>query len=246
MSKKILFVIGASSDMGMELIRKVYLKYDVIIAHYRQLSKQLEQLQEFCEDGVVSKISLTQADLISEDETKNMISEICGRGLFPTHIVHFPFPKTDNSKFVKTDWSVFQDMWNIGFRSLTLIAQSFIPRMIKEGGGKIVVMLSKALNNAAPKYCAHYTSVKYAMWGLVKSLSVEYADKNINVNAISPGWVDTKYNSNQHTIVVERNLANSPLKKYMQSSDIIPTIEFLLSEKANSINGQNIFITGGE
>lgn len=113
----VLLVIGASSDMGMSLIRSTHNHYNKIIAHYFHMSDELEALRK----EVGNKMVLIKADLSSENEVTNLIAktkEICD---CPSHIVHFPAPKCNNSKFHKIQWDVFQNEYNISVRSAVLI-----------------------------------------------------------------------------------------------------------------------------
>ena len=75
------------------------------------------------------------------------------------------------------------------------------------------------------------------MLGLVKALATEYAPKGITVNGISPAWVNTKYIDNQPDILKEQAAMNSPMGRNLEVAEIIPTIEYLLSEGASCING---------
>ncbi len=237
----VLLVIGASSDMGMALIRSTHQCYDYIIAHYRHMSDELEKLSQELQDRLV----LIQADLSREEEVIHMIGRIRDSQLAPTHIVHFPAPQCNNQRFHKIEWETIQNELDISLRSLVLILKEFLPAMAKKRYGRVVVILSFVINGMPPKYCANYVITKYAMLGLVRALAVEYADKGITVNGISPAWVETKYISNMHSILIEKNAQLSPIGRNLVPDDIIPAIDFLLSEKAGCINGENLSITCG-
>ena len=126
-----------------------------------------------------------------------------------------------------------------------LILNRFLPKMAKLKKGKVLIMLSSFVLGAPPKALSHYTSIKYAMLGLVKSLASEYADKNIQINAISPSMIDTKFLSNINEKFVELNAYNHPLKRNANVDDITPIMKILMSEETNYMNGVNIPITGG-
>ena len=97
-----------------------------------------------------------------------------------------------------------------------------------------------------PKALSHYTTIKYALLGLVKSLASEYADKCIRINAVSPSMTETKFLSNINEKLIEISAQNNPLNRNATPSDIVPAVKFLLSGDASFINGANIPITGGE
>lgn len=238
---KNLLVIGASSDMGMAIILRLNKNYDSIIAHYHHMNENLQSLKEQLGD----KLICLQADLSDELQTRKLIDEIKRTRVLPSHIIHFPAPICNNQRFHKISWNVFQNEMDISLKALILILQTFIPEMIKKHSGKIIIMLSSVVTNTAPAYCANYVVTKYAMLGLVKALATEYAGKGITVNGLSPSWVQTKYIANQPEMLVIKNAQASPIGRNLVVDDVIPTIEWLLSDGANCVNGQNIAITGG-
>lgn len=239
---KNLLVIGASSDMGMALIRKISSNYKKVIAHFYHMNDQLQCLK----NELGSRMVCLQANLSDELQVRKLIDEIRDTQVQPTHIIHFPAPLCNNQRFHKIAWDVFQNEMNISLKSLILILQSFMPGMIKQHYGKVIVMLSYVVNNSAPAYCTNYVVTKYAMLGLIKALATEYAGKGITVNGVSPAWVQTKYIANQPEVLIEQIAKNSPIGRNLTVSDVIPTIEYLLSDGAACVNGQNISVTGGE
>ncbi len=238
---KVLLVIGASSDMGVAAIDRVKDKFDFIIAHYLHMN---DELKKIC-DSMGDRCKLVQADLSVEDNIYNAIEFIKSTQLIPTHIIHFPAKQIKIQKFQKTKWEDIERGISISLKSLVLLLHSFLPDMTKQKYGKIVVMLSYVLDGMPPKYSADYVMIKYALLGLVKSLAVEYADKGITVNGISPAFTETRFIEGLLDYFKEENEKASPIGRNLMVDDIIPTIEFLLSEGSDCINGQNISITCG-
>lgn len=89
------------------------------------------------------------------------------------------------------------------------------------------------------------STIEYAMLGLVKSLTSEYSDKNIQINSISPSMCETKFLDNINENLVELSAYNHSLKRNAIVEDITPIIKILISNESNYINGVNIPITGG-
>lgn len=238
---KILLVTGASSELGTATIQAVAENYRYVIAHYHHMNKRLEQLQE----ELGGRLVCVQADLSDDQSTEALIAKIKESGYVPTEIVHFPAPPIITRKFHKTSWDVFQNSLDISVRSIVKILSAFLPGMSKEKCGKVVVMLSMAVNHMPPKYNSDYVLTKYALLGLVRSLAVEYADKGITVNGISPALVETRFVEGLHDFLIEENARQSPAGRNLKVEDVVPTIAFLLSDEAGCINGQNISITCG-
>ena len=237
---KVLLILGASSDIGQFLIEEVADSFDTIIAHYFSNDKSLITLKE----SLSEKLQMVKSDFNSEEETKQFIKYIENNLPCPTHIVHLPAKRTKYQNFHKSNWYDVEMDINISLRSVYMVLCSFIRKMVKLKKGKIVFMLTSCTINT-PKYMANYSVVKFALLGLMKSLAVEYADKGINVNAVSPSMVETKFLENVPHFVIEQNAENNPLKRNAEVGDVIPTIIFLLSEKADYITGQNIVVSGG-
>lgn len=236
----IILIIGASSDIGLALIKSIN-EECLIIAHYNNSNDELLNLSK----QIKNKLVILKADLASEEETINLLDTIELKYGTPNKIVHLAASKFENIRFKDLKWGDFQNDVNISLRSIILILNRFLPKLAKEKRGKIVCMLSSVTLNIPPKALAQYTTVKYAMLGLVKALASEYADKNIQINAISPSMCDTKFLDNINEKLVELNAYNHPLKRNAHIEDITPIIKMLISNESDYINGINIPITGG-
>ncbi len=241
MNEKILLVIGASSDVGISLIKKVQKDYSYILAHYTKENEKLSSLKE----ELGEKLLLFSCDFLEEESIYQFIENIKESGKIPTHIVHLSANKVENMKFHKVKWDKFDKDLKIGLRSLVIILNEFLPIMSKNKYGKVVVMLTSYTLNIPPKYLSSYVTSKYALLGLVKALSAEYAGKGITINGVSPSMIETKFLNSIPSLVVEQNAMNSPTGKNLTVDEVIPTFEFLLSDDANCITGQNIAITNG-
>lgn len=240
---RVLLVTGASSDVGMKLIQEVYTDYGRLYLQYRTMNGAFETLL-----GELSKkadIVPLQADLSNADSVLDMIKRIEDMGVIPDSIVHLAAPKAYNKQFHKEKWDNFEVGWEVGVHSLITVLQAFLPSMVKQKYGRIVLMLTSYTGNTPPKFQSSYVTVKYALLGLMKSLSAEYADKGITVNGISPGMMETKFLSELPELIVEQNRMNSPLGRNIDIEEVLPVIRYMLSDLGASMTGQNIVISGG-
>jgi 3-oxoacyl-[acyl-carrier protein] reductase len=243
MNNKILLVAGAGSDVGAALIKRVAGNYEKIICHYRSSVAIIEELQSL----FGKKIIPMQADFADLASTENFIKSVIGQNLAPTHFIHLSSSSDSsvNVKFGKTIWNQFDTEIDITFRSAVMCCQAFVPLMAKARYGKVVLMLSSQMVwGPAKPYSTAYTSVKHALFGLMKSLSAEYMNKGITVNGVSPSMMDTKFLL-VPDIVKQANIEASPIKRLLTVDDVVPAFEFLLSKGANCITGQNIAVTAG-
>ena len=236
----IILIIGASSDIGLDLIKSID-EECLILAHYNSSDEKLLELSK----SINNKIIMLKADLSSEDDILSMLNSIEENYGIPNKIIHLAAPKFENIRFKDVTWDNFQNDINISLKSLIIILNRFLPKLAKEKRGKIVCMLSSVVLNIPPKALVQYTTVKYAMLGLVKSLASEYSDKNIQINAISPSMVETKFLDNINEKFVELSAHNHPLKRNAKVEDITPILKMLISNESDYIHGVNIPITGG-
>ncbi len=239
--KKVLFVTGASSDIGIKIISEICGNYDVIWAHYNHENKALLNLKSQCGD----KLILIQADFSDLDSINVMTERIAESGDYPDHIIHLSAPKFRIQKFVKESIEAFRNDYFVSVDSIMIILKKFIPYMVKKKRGKIIFALTANVIGIPAKFQSSYTVSKYALLGLMKSLAVEYSDKGINVNAVSPSMINTKFLSEIPDLVIEQTAENSPMKRNLNVDEVTPMFRFLLSQEGDRITGENIAITGG-
>ena len=239
--KKILLVTGVSSDIGSLLVDKVAYQYDKILSHYRSSDEMVKKLQK----KYGNKIVPLQADFTDLASTQHLIDEIKKTGFYPDHIVHLPAQRIRTLQFHKQTWDNYQAGIDISLRSIMMILQQLIPHMTKQKYGKIVFMLTASVIGMPPKFLSPYVTIKYALLGLMKTLNSEYASKGISVNAVSPEMVETKFLSELSDLVKEQNAKNSTIGRNLQAEEVVPAIQYLLSDSGDMISGQNIGITSG-
>lgn len=241
MQKKLL-ILGSSSDIAIKYLQQYATNYHIIVAHYNNDSTKLQQLNKELE----RKIELVQADFSDEDKLVKFPIELKEKYSDFTHIIHFSSEKVKNCKYGKSEWNEYNNSINIQVRSIYEVLKVFLPIMSKNKYGKIVFTLSSCVKGVPPKYWGNYVMAKYSLLGLMKLLSSEYANKNININGVSPSMVETDFLENIPSLIVEKNAKLSPLERNAKTDDIVPVIDFLLSEESKYIMGQNILISGGK
>jgi enoyl-[acyl-carrier protein] reductase III len=139
------------------------------------------------------------------------------------------------------DWTM-----DINAAALLTCAQRAVPMMLQRGGGKIVAISSLGSIRAIPNYTVVGAS-KAAIESTVRHMAVELGPKNINVNVVSGGVVDTdalKHFPNRDSLL-ENSRANTPMGRLITPKDIADVTLFLCSDSAKMIQGQTITVDGG-
>lgn len=243
--QKVYIILGASSDLGIELIKRLVVnkKQDelFIIAHYHT---SYDKIQEIRDDNRGVIIEMVQADLGDLEDTRRFIEKVKEYGCSPDHIVNFSACAYQFNRLNELDVKRMNVDMTIQIYSFALICQAFIPGMVEKQYGKIVVMLSSATKGLPPKNTTEYTTVKYAILGLVKSLAVDYGEYGININAVSPGMIDTKFVRNIGRKIKEFTAEKNPRHRNLLVEDVVPAILFLMSEDSQFMNGTNINLSG--
>jgi enoyl-[acyl-carrier protein] reductase III len=146
-------------------------------------------------------------------------------------------------KVMGWDWTL-----NVNARGYLLVVQKAVPLMEKRGGGSIVAISSPGAQRVMPDYVAVGAS-KAALEALTRYVAVEMAPKNIVVNAVAPGLVETDalkfFSSLSDTNTIPRAIANTPAGRLVTPEDVAGVVAFLCTPPAHMIRGQVIVMDGG-
>ncbi len=140
------------------------------------------------------------------------------------------------------------DQWNnviqANLSSNFTIIKTLLPNMIKNKSGNIIGVSSVVATSGNPGQ-SNYVAAKSGMIGFYKSIALEVASRNINVNIVSPGFIISpmtdKLNDKQKNLILEK----IPMKRFGESNEIADLVYFLSSDQSRYITGQNIHINGG-
>ncbi len=122
--------------------------------------------------------------------------------------------------------------------------QHVLPAMMRERWGRIV-NISSVVARSGNAGQANYVAAKAGLIGLTKSLAREMASRNITVNAVAPGFIETDMTHGLSPELKEKMLANIPLKRIGAPQDVAAAVVFLAGDAASYITGHVLFADGG-
>ncbi|MCI8773076.1 MAG: SDR family oxidoreductase [Lachnospiraceae bacterium] len=243
--EKVYLILGASSDLGIELIKNIIKSEGAekirMIAHYFSSGAEIQNIKDNNPDFRIDMLNANLGDL---EDTRKFIEQLKALECRPDYILNFCAYAYRFNRLSELDIKRMNFDMTIQVYSFALICQAFLPVMAESGFGKIVVMLSAATTNIPPKNTTEYTTVKYALLGLIKSIAADYGEYGININAVSPGMIETKFIKNIGRKVKEFTAEKNPRHRNLQVSDVVPAIMFLLSDESQFMNGTNINLSG--
>jgi 3-oxoacyl-[acyl-carrier protein] reductase len=238
-----ILITGASSDIGVALIRRVMAHADQpkVLAHSFRGGARLEALQAEFGD----RLQLVKADCSDTLSVSTMAEEIVAQFGAPARFVHLPALRPSPDRFTKFNLERFREDMAVQVESAVILLKKFLPRMSKMPGARVVFMLSSYTHGMPPKYTSMYTVAKYAQLGLMRSLAAEYAATQLRVNSISPSMIETQFLQDLPELAVEMSATSNPQGRNAVPADVLGAIEFLLSPAAGYITGIDIPIAGG-
>ena len=138
----------------------------------------------------------------------------------------------------------WDDVININLKGVFLCTKGVTRQMMRQRAGKIVNVASIVGVSGNPGQ-ANYVAAKAGVIGFTKTAAKELASRNINVNAVAPGFITTDMTDALSEEVKNQMLAMIPLGKLGNPEDVAKTVMFLLSDDAAYITGQTIHVDGG-
>ncbi len=234
--KKIL-ITGATGGIGKSMVKKFVSLSGHVLATGTKL-ENLENLKKEFPTIKILKFDISDHDKI-EEFIENANSELKGLDV----LVNNAGKNMDNlSLRMKIDeWKKIID---INLTSTFLLSKNAIKKMLKTKYGKIVNITS-IVGHTGNLGQSNYSASKAGIIGMSKSLAIEYAKKNINVNCVSPGFIQSKMTDNIAENIRTMLTSKIPMSKLGTGDDVANTVAFLASDAASYITGETIHVNGG-
>lgn len=231
-------VTGASGGIGNSLAEKLHEQGANVLATGTRIEKLEELAKKF--NGIKTlKFDISQHEKI--EEFINEATEKLGGSL--DGIINNAGITKDNLT-IRMSLEEWTKVIDINLTSTFLMCKYSIKKMLKNKSGKIVNITS-VVGHTGNVGQANYTASKAGIVAMSKSLAIEYAKKNININCISPGFISTAMTDQIDEKHKEAIIAKIPSNKLGKPEDIANAVIFLSSDQSDYINGETIHVNGG-
>ena len=223
-------VTGSSRGIGAEIATKLLRDgYKVITTGTK-------------EEGYIEGASYMQVDFLNNESRGDFLKTLESEEI---NILINNAGINKISRFTDIKLKDFNDILDVNLRTPFLVMQSVIPKMIEREWGRII-NISSIFGTISKEHRASYSASKFGLNGLTLAASAELSSKNILVNSVSPGFVDTELTRGilgEHGI--NQLIESIPIARLGQPAEIAELVCWLVSEKNTFITGQNIIIDGG-
>ena len=235
---KNIIVTGASGGLGNSIVKKLYENGANILATGTKKEK-LDDLKSQFNNIKILSFDISQNDEIDkfiENATKEL-----GGNLYC--IVNNAGITRDNLA-IRMSSDEWKKVIDVNLTSTFLLSKSAIKKMLKNKQGKIINITS-VVGHTGNLGQANYTAAKAGIVAMSKTLAIEYAKKNININCISPGFIKTNMTEKIDAKYKEIILSKIPSARLGEPEDIANAVLFLASNQSDYINGETLHVNGG-
>ena len=234
-NKKIL-ITGATGGIGNSLVEKFYNYKSKIIATGTNEEK-LESLKK------KYNVETKRFKLDEHDKIEDFVEEVSKKLGGIDVLINNAGITLDNLSIRLTEEN-WKKVLDINLTSTFLMCKFVIKKMLKNKYGKII-NISSIVGHTGNLGQANYSASKAGIVAFSKSLAIEYARKNININCVSPGFIKTEMTDKISDEFKKNLLSKIPSGSLGTGEDVSNCVAFLASDMANYINGETIHVNGG-
>lgn len=241
---KVAVVTGASKGIGAEIARQLAAAGAAVVVNYASSKEGADRVVADIEAAGGRAVAV-QADVSRPADIARLFAETkTAYGRLDVLVNNAGIFKFTPLGDITAEH--FHEQFNLNVLGLLLTTQEAVKHFGPEGGS--VINTSSVVSTYAPAYASVYSATKAAVDAITKSLAKELGPRNIRVNSINPGMVETE---GTHTAGIAGSeqvttmAAQTPLGRTGQPDDIAPAVVFFASQDSKWITGETLYISGG-
>ena len=238
LKNKNIIVTGASGGIGNSIIKKLNDCGANILASGTKIEK-LEELKSKYKNVKILKFDISKSDEI-EKFIENASAELGGN----LNCLVNNAGITQDNLAIRMSIDEWKKVIDVNLTSTFLLTKFAIKKMLKNKSGK-VINITSVVGHTGNLGQANYTASKAGIIAMSKSLAIEYAKKNININCISPGFIKTAMTDKIDDKFKEIIISKIPSARLGEPEDIANAVNFLASNQSDYINGETLHVNGG-
>jgi 3-oxoacyl-[acyl-carrier protein] reductase len=241
LSGHVAFVTGASQGIGRACATVLAQGGAAVACAARNEEKLAQVVNEITTAG--GKAAAFKMDVANEDEVKSAVkAAIAQFGKIDILVNNAGITRdTLAMRMKRADWD---DVINTNLSGPFFCIQAVVGSMIKQRWGRII-NISSIFGQMGQAGQANYASAKAGLIGLTMAMAREVASRNITVNAVAPGWIETAMTSELSDELKEQVLKMVPLGRAGSDMDVAHAVAFLASDEAGYITGNTLKVNGG-
>lgn len=240
---KVAMVTGGNTGIGMAIaIELAKAGADLFI--YAYTDENQEELAKIIQ-GMGRQIRFGRGNLMNEEEAATA-ADLCVEAYGKIDILVNNAGMIHRAPLLEGENQGWKDVIDLNLNAIYYLSKNAANHMAKQGAGKIINIASM-LSFQGGKFVPSYTASKHGVAGLTKAFANELAEKNININAIAPGYIATA-NTAPIRADEKRNaeiLGRIPAARWGEPSDLAGAAVFLSSKASNYMNGHILCVDGG-
>ena len=242
MANKVALITGAAGGIGTAIAEKLKSEGFNLALNVRTVKPQFEQLVEKLSDENCH-VQVVLGDISRAEDCKRIVEEVAKeQGQIDVLVNNAGI--TRDKLVMQMSEADFEDVITTNLAGAFYLSKYVSRYMIKRRSGRIINMSSiVGLHGNAGQ--ANYAAAKAGLIGLTKSFAKEFASRNILVNAIAPGFIETPMTENLTEQVKDKIKSEIPLGTIGEPSDVANLTAFLAGEESRYITGQVISVDGG-